>query len=246
MHDVLKQTKNITLNSKFGKRKFHDLIRNKLVIVDFFYCRCEKKCIPTGKNIKIIIDLLGDKIMEENIHFIRISLDPTDTLEDVQEYSDICGLSNEPSVKFYQNDNAQELLDLRVSLGMYEEPLLDKIKENHRGSLLILNEKMNSLTMVGGWDNVINSTRRILQHTFYAAKRSLRSMPLDELRYDLFKNNQDKIFNNLKTMSPKWTVPFLPENIKEALRVYISKNSDKVFTYKKDDNEQSQKRCCCK
>jgi protein SCO1 len=69
------------------KVKFYDdILKGKIVVVDFIYTHCTKQCGPMTANLARVQRLLGDR-MGKDIFFYSISLDPErDTPEVLKEY----------------------------------------------------------------------------------------------------------------------------------------------------------------
>lgn len=231
---------------------FHSIVASRLAVVDFFYSDCDRRCVPIGKNVAHIVALLGDLVFENNIHFVRISFDSRDTGDDVIEYARKCDLAvvspSKPSpsplplnhVHFFSSADDVALASLRYGLGMYEERCMDSLKKNHSGMLILLNERLNAVKMCGGNDNVINTSRQILQMTF--SNYALNSGPeLGRLCFGRFLGHgttSSAIFNNIPTLSLQYTVPFLPEIVLAPLREHMTSSSEEV-------TEVERAGCCC-
>ena len=68
---------NFELTTHEGKkvRFYDDLIKDKIVVINFFYAQCEGICVPITQNLKRVQNLLGKRIGRE-IFMYSISLKP--------------------------------------------------------------------------------------------------------------------------------------------------------------------------
>lgn len=237
---MLKLLPNIDLIDDTEKTsKFHDLIKNKTVILNMFYSQCQVKCQPLCKLLRNVNLLLHNYIRTENITFISITLDSQhDTVSDINTfknkvYDDRCLNWN-----FYTG-NFNEIERLRYKLGMYSpEKEIDAVKSNHSGGFLIFNPKLGFSKHTEAFDNPIDIARKIIQ---MIPRNFIRHhYDLNDLCYDWLPD--DVLFTNIKTMNSMFTVPFLPDHIKLKIDKYAEKQ--RGFNYKPPINKN--KKCCCK
>jgi len=82
---------NVKLQTQDGKtvRFYDDLIKGKIVTINFFYAKCEGICPTVTANLARVQKLLGER-MGRDIFMISISLKPeTDTPAVLKEYAEM-------------------------------------------------------------------------------------------------------------------------------------------------------------
>lgn len=133
---------NVTLTTHKGKKvKFYDdLIKDKIVILNFMYARCDGKCPGTTANLVKLQRLLGDRIGRD-IFMYSITLDPErDTPAVLNRYAN--AYKTKPGWLFLTGDPKDVEL-LRRSLGFIDrDPERDAVRSNHIGMLRYGNEPM--------------------------------------------------------------------------------------------------------
>src|SRR6185295_1914542 len=80
---------NVTLTTHDGKKvKFYDdLLKDKIVIINFMYIRCQGTCPGTTANLVKVQKLLGDRVGKD-IFMYSITLKPEeDTAKDLAAYA---------------------------------------------------------------------------------------------------------------------------------------------------------------
>lgn len=233
---------NIELINENGEHeKFHDLIKNKTIILNMFYSNCKIKCVPLGKLLKRINLLLKNYIIKEDIHFISITLDAkNDTIDDLKYFKSKVYNDNCLNWHLYTG-NFDDIEKLRYKLGMYSpEPEIDKVKSNHSGSFMIFNDKTGFVKHTQAFDNPVDLARKVIQvipKNFYG-----HSYNLDDLNYKAL--SYDEIFENIQTMNSMFTVPFLPKYLKHEYDICAEKQ--RGFQYKPPIEESVKNTCCCK
>lgn len=221
------------------KSNFHDLIKDKTVILNMFYSNCQVKCVPLGKLMSRVNLLLNKYIQVEDIKVISITLDAkNDTIQDLNNFKSKVWNNNCSNWNFYTGDY-DELEILRHKLGMYSpEPDIDAVKSNHTGSFMIFNEKTGFIKHTQAFDNPVDIARKVVQmltKNFYCHSYNLNNIDFSAL-------TDEQIFENIQTMNSVFTVSFLPENIKNKFDKHAE--LQRGFQYKPPiSNKQS---CCCK
>jgi len=121
-------------------RFYEDLIKNKIVTINFFYAKCEGVCPGITANLVRVQRILGDRVGRE-VFMYSISLKPEeDTPAVLKEYAESYHVR--PGWKFLTGD-PQDLELLRVSLGFTNpDPKLDKDKSQHIGNIRYGNEAL--------------------------------------------------------------------------------------------------------
>jgi protein SCO1/2 len=121
-------------------RFYEDLIKNKIVTINFFYAKCEGVCPGITANLVRVQRLLGERVGRQ-IFMYSISLKPDeDSPAVLKEYAE--SYKVRPGWKFLTGDPGDIEL-LRKSLGFTNpEPKLDKDKSQHIGNIRYGNEPL--------------------------------------------------------------------------------------------------------
>jgi protein SCO1 len=131
---------NVTLTTHDGKKvKFYDdLLKDKIVIINFMYIRCQGTCPGTTANLVKVQKLLGDRVGKD-IFIYSITLKPEeDTAKDLAAYAKAYKVG--PGWKFLTGD-PKDIELLRQKLGFIDrDPVRDANKSNHIGMLRWGNE----------------------------------------------------------------------------------------------------------
>ncbi|HEY2962118.1 MAG TPA: SCO family protein [Pyrinomonadaceae bacterium] len=133
---------NVTLTTHEGKKvKFYDdLLKDKIVIINFMYVKCDGICPGTTANLVKVQKLLGDRVGKD-IFIYSITLKPAeDTPRDLAAYARAYKVG--PGWQFLTGDpNDVELI--RQKLGFIDrDPVRDANKSNHIGMLRWGNEPL--------------------------------------------------------------------------------------------------------
>lgn len=131
---------NVTLTTHEGKKvKFYDdLLKDKIVLINFMYVKCEGKCPGTTANLVKVQKLLGERIGKD-IFMYSITLKPDeDTPEKLAAYARAYKVG--PGWQFLTGD-PKDIELLRQKLGFIDrDPVRDADKSNHIGMLRWGNE----------------------------------------------------------------------------------------------------------
>ena len=131
---------NVTLTTHEGKKvKFYDdLLKDKIVLINFMYVKCEGKCPGTTANLVKVQKLLGKRIGKD-IFMYSITLKPDeDTPEKLAAYARAYKVG--PGWQFLTGD-PKDIELLRQKLGFIDrDPVRDADKSNHIGMLRWGNE----------------------------------------------------------------------------------------------------------
>ena len=132
---------NIELTTHEGKkvRFYDDLIKDKIVVINFMYADCEGICPSITANLVQAQKLLGDRI-GRSIFMYSLTLSPEkDTPEALKHYAIMHGVK--PGWLFLTG-KPDDIEGLRRSLGFSTGNLkLDKDKANHIGMVKYGNER---------------------------------------------------------------------------------------------------------
>ena len=121
-------------------RFYEDLIKNKIVTINFFYAKCDGVCPGITANLVKVQKLLGERVGRE-LFMYSISLKPEeDTPAVLKEYADMYEVR--PGWKFLTG-RPEDIELLRRSLGFTNpDPKLDKDKSQHIGNIRYGNEPL--------------------------------------------------------------------------------------------------------
>ena len=133
---------NLVLTTQEGKKvKFYDdLVKDKIVVFNMFYAKCEGICSPVTRNLVRVQNLLGDRVGKD-IFFYSFSLKPKeDTVPALAHYAEMHRVK--PGWLFLTG-SADDMELLRHKLGFVDpDPEVDKDTSNHIGVLKYGNEPL--------------------------------------------------------------------------------------------------------
>jgi protein SCO1/2 len=133
---------NLVLTTHEGKQvKFYDdLVKDKIVVFNMFYAKCEGICSPVTRNLVRVQNLLGDRVGKD-IFFYSFSLKPKeDTVAALKHYAEMHKVK--PGWLFLTGA-ADDMELLRRKLGFVDpDPEVDKDTSNHIGVLKYGNEPL--------------------------------------------------------------------------------------------------------
>jgi protein SCO1/2 len=134
---------NVEVISHEGK-KFHfydDLIKDRMVLINFFYSQCKEFCPPMTANLVKVQDRLGERLGRD-LFMYSLTLEPQhDTPEVLRHYSMMYG--TKPGWSFLTG-KPENLEALRIKLGFRDlDPVEDADRSNHTGVILYGNDKLN-------------------------------------------------------------------------------------------------------
>jgi protein SCO1/2 len=141
---------NFELTTHEGKkvRFYDDLIKDKIVVVNFMYAQCEGICPGITANLVKVQKILGDRIGRD-IFMYSITLKPEeDSPQELQHYVEMHRVK--PGWLFLTG-KPDEIDILRRTLGFSDQnPKLDKDKSNHIGMVRYGNERRQWWAMCPG------------------------------------------------------------------------------------------------
>ena len=144
---------NFELTTHEGKtvRFYDDLIKDKIVVLNFMYVKCEGVCMPVTMNLKRVQKLLGDRVGRD-IFMYSITLKPQeDTPRELKRYVDMHHIK--PGWTFLTG-KPDEINTLRRSLGFKDaKAKLDQDLTNHTGMVKYGNEARQWWAMFPGEAN---------------------------------------------------------------------------------------------
>jgi len=131
---------NVELHAQDGRtvRLYDDLIRDKIMILNFMFATCNNVCPRVVSNLVKVQKLLGDRVGRD-IFFYSFTLDPRhDTPQIMKKYAEMHGVG--PGWTFLTGP-AERMEMLRRRLGFTDpDPVVDRDRENHIGNIRYGNE----------------------------------------------------------------------------------------------------------
>jgi protein SCO1 len=131
---------NLELINQDGKtvRFYDDLIKDKVVAINFIYTHCGDTCPVETASLKRVQTLLGDRVGKD-IFFYSISIDPEhDTPKVLKEYAERFKVG--AGWSFLTGSKADTTL-LRKKFGLYREEVAENNLNEHNISFIIGNER---------------------------------------------------------------------------------------------------------
>jgi len=121
-------------------RFYDDLIKGKIVTINFFFARCEEVCPVVTSNMVKVQKLLGDQVGRQ-VFMYSFSLKPDeDTVDVIKHYREMHGVG--PGWTFLTGKPA-DLELLRRKLGFTNpDPRLDQDVNQHIGNIRYGNEPL--------------------------------------------------------------------------------------------------------
>lgn len=144
---------NFELTTHEGKKVhfYDDLIKDKIVVINFMYVKCEGVCMPVTMNLKRVQNLLGDRVGRD-IFMYSITLKPEeDTPQELKRYVRAHKIKRGWT---FLTGKPDEINTLRRSLGFKDAKVkLDKDLTNHTGMVKYGNEVRQWWAMFPGEAN---------------------------------------------------------------------------------------------
>ncbi len=131
---------NVELTTHQGKkvRFFDDLVKDKVVVINFIYTSCPDSCPLETARLSQVEKILGERVGQD-VFMYSITIDPeNDTAEVLAQYRKRYDAG--PGWTFLTGDE-QEIVDLRKKLGLYIAEIQGDDSNNHNLSLIIGNQK---------------------------------------------------------------------------------------------------------
>ena len=177
---------NIELTTQDGEdvRFFDDLIKDKIVAINFIYTTCPDSCPLETAQLVTVQNILGDRVGKD-VFFYSISIDPeTDTPEVLKAYREKFGAN-----WTFLTGNREEINNLRRKLGLFIEEIQDG-SNNHNVSMIIGNQATgrwmkrspfeNSYVLADQIGNWLSGWKSVQPTRDYADAPELRSISLGE------------------------------------------------------------------
>ena len=140
----------VTLFTQDNKRVrfYQDLVKDKIVVFNFFYAHCEGICPLVTGNLVKVQKLLSDRVGQD-IFINSITLKPNeDTPQALKEYAEMHRIKPGWALLTGKPDDVEQL---RRSLGFTNlDPVLDQDKSQHIGNIRYGNEPLMQWTAIPG------------------------------------------------------------------------------------------------
>lgn len=140
---------NIVLTDHEGRSVhfYDDLVRGRVVAINFMYASCSKTCELSSQNMSRLQDLLGTRLGRD-VYLYSISLDPEhDGPKALNAYREKQGAK--AGWTFLAPASAADATLLRRKLGVYElDPVIDADLSSHTGMIVAGNEPHARWTMI--------------------------------------------------------------------------------------------------
>ena len=130
---------NVPLVSHEGRtlRFFDDLVKGKVVVINFIYTSCADACPLETARLVEIQEILGERVGQD-VFFYSISIDPErDTPEVLAEYA--ARFQVKPGWLFLTGDEA-DITSVRKKLGLYVDLVQTDGSKNHNLSVILGNQ----------------------------------------------------------------------------------------------------------
>jgi protein SCO1/2 len=153
---------NVVLTTHTGKqvRFYDDLVKDKKVIINFMYVKCEGICLPVTRNLVRVKKLLGDRVGRD-IYMYSITLKPADdSLDDLRQYAERHDVGDG---WMFLTGAPADVDRLRRALGFsYPDPVEDADLSNHIGMVRFGAEPLTRWAACPGMGNPEHIARTIL------------------------------------------------------------------------------------
>jgi len=153
---------NVPLVTHIGQRVrfYDDLVKDKKVVINFMYAKCEGICVPVTANLVRVQKLLGDRVGQD-IFMYSITLKPAqDSADDLREYAEQHHVG--PGWLFLTG-TPPDIEHLRRALGFtYADPVEDADTSNHIGMVRFGVEPLTRWAACPGMANPEHIVRTIL------------------------------------------------------------------------------------
>jgi protein SCO1/2 len=152
----------MVLTTHEGKkvRLYEDLIKDKIVLINFMYAHCQGICVPVTSNLVKVQALLGERVGRD-IFMYSFTLKPKeDTPEVLRTYAEAHGVGR--GWTFLTGDPS-DLEALRRRLGFTDpDPERDADKTNHTGMVRFGNEPLQLWAAFAGMSSPSSIAHEVL------------------------------------------------------------------------------------
>jgi protein SCO1/2 len=164
---------NLQLTTHEGKqvRLYDDLIKDKMVVMNFMYSRCTGVCTPVGANLRRVQKIFGPRVGRD-MFFYSFTLKPEeDTPEALNDYAK--RLDAGPGWYFLTGAPG-DMEHLRRCLGFTDpDPARDADKSNHTGLVRYGNEPLQLWAACPGGINTPKSLAHSISFVDWPERRGV-------------------------------------------------------------------------
>ena len=157
---------NVLLTTHNGEqvRFYDDLIKGKIVVINFMYVSCDGSCPLTTANLVKVRKAMGERFGSE-VFFYSITLMPeSDTPEDLKEFADRYDVDEMGPGWSFLTGRPRDIELLRRRLGFaYEDRALDADRTNHIRLVLMGNEPYGWWGTAPGADMSANQITKLIE-----------------------------------------------------------------------------------
>jgi len=148
-------------------RFYDDLVKDRIVVVNFMYASCENICLPIAQNLGRVHDLLG-KRMGRDILFLSLTIDSNvDDAAALRRYIEVNGGEKEGWI--YLTGDYDEIDQVRRAMGVYDlDPVIDADKSEHSGLITFGNDytdRWAALPALMNSEEIVETVLRITRET---------------------------------------------------------------------------------
>lgn len=148
-------------------RFYDDLVKDRIVVVNFMYSSCENICLPIAQNLGRVHELLGERMGRE-ILFLSLTIDSkVDDSAALRHYIEVNG--GEKKGWIYLTGDYDEIDQVRRSLGVYDlDPVIDADKAEHSGLITFGNDytdRWAALPALMNSEEIVETVLRITRET---------------------------------------------------------------------------------
>ena len=133
---------NLELTAHDGRKlKFYDdLVKDKIVIFNMFYAKCEGICSPITRNLVRLQNILGSRVGKD-IFMYSFTLKPKE--DNVEALAHYAHMHKTKPGWFFLTGSAEDMETVRRKLGFVDpDPQVDKDLSNHIGVIKYGNEPL--------------------------------------------------------------------------------------------------------
>lgn len=156
-------------------RFFDDVIKGKVVAVNFIFTSCTDVCPMETARMAAVHELLGERVGED-VFFYSITIDPeNDTREVLHDYAQRFGIDG--STWKFLTGNKAEIDEIREKFGLFGDPVEEQDLSNHNINLMIGNQATGQWAKRSPFENpyVLANQLGSWLHGFKRATRYTRS-----------------------------------------------------------------------
>ena len=175
---------NIDLVTQEGRkvRFYDDLVRGKVVAINFMFATCSVACPVATKNLVEVQKSLGDRVGHE-VTLLSVSLDPErDTPEVLRGYAEAHGVG--PGW-YFLTGKRDDIELLRRRLGAYDlDPVVDADRKQHTGLVILGNEPVGRWKAISALSKPVRIRQAIERTILPASQWPTGEAVVDEVPYE--------------------------------------------------------------